>query len=47
MMMPAAADSIIQTANKPQITTLQADFSHFPGVTLNVSMKSLQAPNEQ
>lgn len=35
MMMPVAGNPIIQTAHKPQIATLQADFSHFPGVTLN------------
>lgn len=33
-LAPAAPYTIIQTANKPQIGTIQADFSHFPGVTL-------------
>lgn len=31
---PAAPYAIIQTAYKPQITTLHADSSHFSGITL-------------
>lgn len=44
MMMPAAADPIIQTANKPQISTIYADSSRFLGVGIKMNAEYITSP---
>lgn len=44
IMMSAAADPIIQTANRPQISTIYADSNHFSGVVIKMITESITSP---